>query len=360
MSRSEPALFRRFPALRERLVRYPLTDLPTPITRLSLPEFGSQGLFVKRDDRSCPLYGGNKPRKLEFLIGHALQLGSRRLVTSGGLGTHHGLATAILGREAGLETSLVLIYQPVTEDVRRSLELCAAWGAELVYGRNLAGGVLQSARVLARSAARGERPYLVWAGGSSARGNVGFVAAGLELAEQVNAGEIPEPSEVWAAVGSGGTLAGLALGLKLAGLATRVRGVVVTDILTPSPRSLTRSARSTLRLLRSVDATVPRVEIGPEDFALDSSQLGAGYGASTQAGDSALALAAKHEILLDPTYTAKCMAALCARVRQDGLPDGPVLFWNTFNSREVLSRAPADPVRASLSPRLRRLVGAPA
>ena len=357
MSTSEPALFRAFPALRGRLPRYSLTELPTPITRLALPELGGAALYVKRDDRSCPVYGGNKPRKLEFLIGRALQLGCRRLVTSGGLGTHHGLATTILGRVAGLETSLVLVYQPITDDVRRSLELCAAWGAELIYGRNLAGGVLQSARVLVASSLRGERPYLIWTGGSTVWGNLGLVGAGLELAEQVRAGELPEPSEIWLAVGSGGTMAGLVLGLRLAGLDARVRGVVVTDIMPPSASGLARQARATLRLLRRTDASIPAVELGPGDFELDTSQIGPGYGAASEDGESARAIAAQQDLRLDPTYTAKCLAALRARARRGGLSEGPVLFWNTFNSREVASCAPAEPVRASLSPRLRRLVG---
>jgi D-cysteine desulfhydrase len=179
------ALFRAFPGLRDALPRWPLLAGPTPVEPLALPGFVPGTLYVKRDERSAPGYGGNKPRKLEFLIGQALARGSRQLVTSGGLGTHHGLATAILGHSAGLRTSLILVHQPITAEVRESLQLAAAWGADLVYGRNVPGTAIQSLRVLTRSALRGDRPHLIWPGGSSARGNLGFVSAGLELGQQV-------------------------------------------------------------------------------------------------------------------------------------------------------------------------------
>jgi D-cysteine desulfhydrase len=322
----------------------------------ALEGFPEGSLFVKRDDRSCALYGGNKPRKLEFVIGRALERGSRRLVTSGGLGTNHGLATAILGRSVGMSTSLVLVDQPVTEEVRHSLRLSAAWGAEQVYGRNVAGAVVQSVRVLAASTLRGERPHLVPAGGSSSRGDLGFVSAGLELAEQVRAGELPEPAEVWVAVGTGGPAVGLVVGLKLAGLTTSVRGVLVTDILPPSPKSLARTARAVLRGLRKLDPEIPMHSIGPGDFPLDRDQLGAGYGAPTEAGISAVAAAAEQNIGLDPTYTGKCLAALHQCARRGALPTGPALFWNTLNSVDVAATAPVDPGRAVLPAPFQRLV----
>ena len=312
---------------------------------------------MKSDDRSCALYGGNKPRKLEFVIGHALARGSRHLVTSGGLGTHHGLATAILGRAAGLTTSLVLVYQPITEEVRESLGLAAAWGAEMVYGRNVPGAAIQSLRVLAASSLRGDRPYLVLAGGSSPRGDLGFVSAGLELGEQVRAGLLPEPAEIWVTVGTGGTAAGLVIGLKLAGLRTRLRGVLVTDILPPSPASLARAARAVLRLLRRMDPEIPMLRIGPEDFPLDRSQLGAGYGAPTEAGASAAAVAAEQGVRLDLTYTAKCLAALREAARCGTLATGPVVFWNTLSSIDVSGTAPLDPTQAVLPKAIARVIG---
>jgi D-cysteine desulfhydrase len=337
-SPAEPALFRRFPGLASRIPHHSFVPAATPVERVTLP--GSLALYVKRDDRSCPFYGGNKPRKLEYVIGEALARRARRLVTSGGLGTNHGLATTILGLRLGLATTLVLVDQPVTEEVRRSLRLFACYGAEVVYGRSVGGAVWRGSRALARAALRGERPFLVPTGGSSTSGILGFVSAGLELAEQVAAGELPEPALVFLPVGSGGSLAGLAVGLRLAGLATRPVGVLVNDILPPSPRSLARRARAVVRRLRRADPSFPPLDLGASDFELATGALGPGYGAATEAALEAQRLAAQVGLVLDTTYTAKCLAEVLARARADALPRAPILFWLTFNSIDVVAGAP--------------------
>lgn len=196
------ALFRRHPGLRGRLPHHPLLTGPTPVAPFPLD--GATDLWIKRDERSNPVYGGNKPRKLEFLIGHALARGSRRLLTTGGLGTNHGLATTLLAREAGLATTLVLVDQPVTDAVREQLRLYQGAGARLRYGGSVAGAVVQAAAELARATAAGERPLLVPTGGTSSRGNLGFVSAGFEIADQIAARVLPEPRRVFVPIGSGG------------------------------------------------------------------------------------------------------------------------------------------------------------
>jgi D-cysteine desulfhydrase len=342
---SDAPLFRAYPDLAGRIERVPFVKGPTPVEPFRLEGFADDSLFIKRDDRSCPLYGGNKARKLEFVLGAALARGTRRLVTTGGIGTHHGLATAILGREVGLSTTLVLVSQPVTPEVKELLQLQAAFGAEQLYGGNVPGAALQVLRVLLRSSLRGERPTLVPTGGSSARGNLGFVSAGFELAEQVRAGELPEPAEIFVPVGTGGTAAGLALGLKLAGLSSRVVGVLVTDILPPGPARLARAARASLRLLRSAGAHAPDLAIGADDLSLIGDQLGDGYGSATPAAREAQAAAARQGVRLETTYSAKCLAALRERAARGEVAGAgaPVLFWNTFNGIDVTRAAPRSP-----------------
>jgi D-cysteine desulfhydrase len=278
-------------------------------------------------------------------------------VTTGGLGTNHGLATTILGREAGLATVLVLVPQPVTDGVRRTLLLHAAYGARHVFGPNVAAAALHTLRVLAGAQLRGERPYLIPTGGSSARGDLGFVSAALELAEQVRAGLCEEPSELFVAVGSGGSLVGLVLGLRLAGLKTRVTGVLVTDILPPSPRRLARAARGSLGLLRSV-TPVPALELTPHDFALATRQVGPGYGASTPAAEAAVRAAAQRGLVLETTYTGKCLAEIVARAEERTLGPGPVLFWNSYNAVDVAARAPRQVTEADLPRSIQRLLAA--
>lgn len=359
MAAADLPLFRAFPALRGALPRRPLIDAPTPVEELGIEGIPPQRLYVKRDDVCAASYGGNKPRKLEFLIGAALARGSRRLVTVGATGSNHGLATTIHGGAAGLVTTLVLIDQPFTPDVREKLLLDAAYGAELVYGRNVAGAVLGVARVLARSTLRGERPTLIRAGGSSALGNVGFVSAAFELAAQIRAGALPEPVEIYVPVGTGGTHVGLQLGARLAGLRSKVVGVLVTDILPPTPARMLRAARATLRLLRRADASLPDLDLGAADFALVRDQLGPGYGAPTKAARAAIEASAAAGLRLDPTYTGKCLAAILARAASLTLASGPVLFWNTYNSVDLRPRAPR-PLDPELLPRtFRRLLESP-
>jgi D-cysteine desulfhydrase len=210
-------------------------------------------------------------------------------------------------------------------------------------------------RALAGATARGERPFLVATGGSSPRGQLGFVSAALELAEQVRAGALPEPAEIYVAVGTGGTLAGLVAGLALAGLRSRVVGVLVTDILPPTPAKLARMARASLRELRRALPGVPQPAVGERDFDFVRSQRGAGYGAATPAAREAVAAAAASGLRLETTYTGKCLAAVIERAREGRLR-GPALFWNSFNAVDPEQQAPAPLDPAALPPRFRRFL----
>lgn len=351
-----PALFEHHPGLAGRIPHRRFLGQPTPVEPLELPGLPRGRIFVKRDERSCPLYGGNKPRKLEFVIGEAVARGARRLLTTGGLGTHHGLATTILAREAGLDTTLVLVDQPLTDEVEESLLLFAAYGAELRYGRNVAGAARECLRVLARGVLRREATRLVPTGGSGATGNLGFVSAGYELAAQVRAGALPEPGTVYVAVGTGGTQAGLTVGLRLAGLRSPVVGVLATDILAPSSARIARAARATLAKLRRADPSIPDLPLHPADFPLLRDQLGPGYGAATDAAREAVAAAREAGLELETTYTAKCLAEILARGRSRALGSGPVLFWNTFGGVDAKARAPRPLDPAALPPALRRVL----
>jgi D-cysteine desulfhydrase len=327
------------------LPRFRLTDLPTPVRRLRALEceLGATSLWVKCDDRSGPLYGGNKPRKLEYLVAHALQRGRTGLLTTGGTGTHHGLATAIAAREAGLRAALVLLPQPVTAHVRESLLLLHAYGAELHLAESIAAVAGRVLILLARANLRGAPLELIPTGGSNARGTVGFVRAGLELAAQVQAGELPEPAAVFTALGSGGTAAGLLAGLRAGGLRSRVVAVLATHTLIPTERRLTRLARAALHELRAGGAQLPPVRFSPGDLEIVHDYLGAGYGIASAAGDAATLLARQTEAIdLEVTYTAKAFAAFAdaARTRRYG---EHLLFWNTFTSvdpRAGLDRLP--------------------
>ena len=321
--------------LRGRLPRVRLTQLPTRVHRLE--RLGGQlhvdRLWVKRDDESAALYGGNKPRKLEFLLGDALADGKRSVLTFGGIGTHHGLATAICARAVGLRAILALLKQPVTEHVRRCLLLDYAAGAEMHYAATVPLVTARALRICARELLRGELPYIIPTGGTSPLGTLGYVNAVFELQEQISKGELPEPDWIFVPMGSGGTVAGLVLGAKLAGLRSRVAAVLVTDIFPPSTDKLARLAARCLTLLRQCAADVPAVTVAAEDFTVIQGYVGPGYGAPTDPGRQARDLMEALEgIHLETTYTAKCLAGMIDAVRVPDYRSGTVLFWNTYSS----------------------------
>lgn len=315
--------------------RYPDADLPhiglgtspTPVRRLD-------GLGVDQDvwlkDESTfgdGGWGGNKVRKLEWIIPEAHRRKKKTLFTVGGIGTHWGLAAALYGREHGLHTVLGLVDQPIDDHVREQTERLDASGATIYRYPSVARLKLAAPMILARH----RMPYYLPAGGSSPVGSLGYVEVALEIADQVAAGELPEPATIVSAVGSGGTVAGLALGLRLAGLKTRVFGAVVNDSFRLDEVTTSRLATKTAELMRSRGADIGMIVIEPSDITATSRWMGDTYGATTAESASALALADRVAGLdLEPVYTAKALAA----VLDGGIP-GPILYLNTHGPRPM-------------------------
>lgn len=323
-----PRLHERFPALAEALPHLVLSERPTPVREL--PRLG---IWVKDDGAfGAGGWGGNKVRKLEWLIPDAKRRGRRSILTFGGLGTNWGLATALYAREHGLKTALALVDQPIDDHVRAQLARLEVSGARIHRTHTKARTVAMLPWLLARNARGGRPPYLLPAGGSSAVGALGYVEAALEISAQVEAGALPEPAHVVVPVGTGGTAAGLALGFQVAGLRTRVVGVVVNDQLRLDGRVIARLARRTAALLERRGARLRPLRLEPDMLDLTRDQIGAGYGHPTEAAESAAALAAEEGLALDPVYTAKTMAGLLALRAEDRLTD-PVLFVHTDGPR---------------------------
>jgi D-cysteine desulfhydrase len=240
--------------------------------------------------------------------------------------------SALYAREHGLATALALVDQPIDDHVRAQLARLEASGARIYRTRTKARTVAMLPWLLARNARGGRPPYLLPAGGSSPVGALGYVEAALEIAAQVEDGSLPEPAHVVVPVGTGGTAAGLALGFQIAGLRTRVVGVVVNDQLRLDAPVFVRLARRTAKLLERRGARLGPLQLGPEMLDLTRDQIGAGYGHPTEAATGATALAAEERLALDPVYTAKAMAGLLA-LRAEGRLDGPVLFVHTDGPR---------------------------
>lgn len=328
-------LHERFPELRASLPHVSLGTTPTPVR--ALPGLSDDAAPVWMKDEG-PFgdggWGGNKIRKLEWLLPDARRRGRRTILTVGGLGTNWGLAAALYARDQGLDTALALIDQPIDDHVRAQLERLRASGAALHFTHTKARTIATVPWLFARYSHRGRPPYFLPPGGSSPVGVLGYVEAALELAGQVRDGALPEPSHIVTAVGSGGTTAGLLLGLRLAGLRTRVVGVVVNDTLRLDAPALVKLARRSERLLRKRGAQLPALDLDVGDLDVVEGFLGPAYGHATPAGAQATALAAEREHLaLEPVYTAKAMAALLAMNAQGRFGDGPVLYLHTDGPR---------------------------
>jgi D-cysteine desulfhydrase len=330
-------LHERFPALRDTIPHARLADPPSPVRRLRALATGpGPDVWVKDDGAYGAPHGGNKVRKLEWIIPDVEARDRRTVVTVGGLATNHGLATAVWGRTRGLRTALALVDQPVDDHVREQVERIRRSGAHVYRTRGKYRTYLAAPWILLRHTdLRARRPpYFLPVGGSSPLGCLGYVEAGLELAGQVAREELPEPAQVVVALGSGGTAAGLAAGLRIAGLRTRVVGIVVNDRTPVDARTVARLANRTLALMRRRGADPGVQPIAPADLSSERAWLGRGYGHRTPEAEHARDLARRREgLLLDPVYTAKAMAALIA-LRERGAFDGPVLFWNTYGAPE--------------------------
>jgi D-cysteine desulfhydrase len=324
-----PLLHDRFPALRATLPHVALGAGPTPVRPLrAIAE-----AWCKEDGRYGDPYGGNKVRKLEWVLADARRRGSRTVLTIGALATNHGLATAIYARRLGLATALVLVDQPLDDHVRAQLERLRASGATLHLTHSTPRTVAALPFLLLRHTDLRTRrlPYLLPVGGSSPLGILGYVEAGLELGAQVADGTLPEPAHVVVPVGSGGTLAGLALGLRLAGLRSRAVGVVVNDRMRLDAGRTARLAGRAAELLRRRGAALPSSTlVRPDDVLLTREWLGDGYGHPTAEGAGAARLLRDADgLALDPVYGAKAMAGLLGLARRGDLAGGPVLFVAT-------------------------------
>lgn len=312
----------------------PLGSAPTSVRRLDPALVGSAEVWLKAESEyGDGGWGGNKVRKLGWIIPEVLRRGKRTMFTVGGIGTHWGLAAALYGREHGLRTILGLVDQPEDDHVREQLARLRASGAELHRLPTPARLRLAAPGILARAVVRDRQlPMYLPAGGSSPFGALAYVDTAYEIAAQVASGALPAPATVVTAVGSGGTAAGLALGFRLAGLDTRVFGVVVNDMLPLGAPVVARLANRTADLLRARGATFEVPAVRPEDMSMRDDWLGTAYGDPTPASTAAVAEAAMHGLLLEPVYTGKALAAVRDLTPSRALTE-PILWLNTHGPR---------------------------
>ncbi len=300
--------------------RVVLGDAPTPVRDAGVLR---PGLWIKDEGAIHREYGGNKVRKLEFLLHGA----GERVVTMGAAGSHHVLATAVHASRLGHRVEAMAFPRPETPHARQVLRAATA-RATLHVARDYEE-VMQSFERLAVGATSFP------AGGSSPLGTLGWVLAGLELAEQVSRGELPEPRRVYCPLGTAGTVLGAAIGLRLGGLRSRVVAVRVVPAEWLTREKIAALADEVLGLLglRGVSANDLAIEF-------DDARLGAGYGEPTAEGIEAIARGAEAGLRLEPTYTGKTVAAAL----EADASHGPDLYWQTH------STVPLEPLLAEAPP----------
>jgi 1-aminocyclopropane-1-carboxylate deaminase/D-cysteine desulfhydrase-like pyridoxal-dependent ACC family enzyme len=329
-------LFEDYPRLQDELPHVNLGRFPTSVQKLDRlgEEVGVHQLYIKRDDLSGELYGGNKVRKLEFLLGDALRAQVKEVVALGYAGSNHALATAVYANQLGLRSISMLMPQPNARYVARNLLMSHNSRAELHHVRNLWLMYPATFYQLARHRAKtGRFPRLIAVGGSSPLGTLGYVNAAFELKRQIEEGELPEPARIYVAAGTMGTAVGLMLGIQTAGLRSQVIPVRVTSESFVNPTKAVRLFDQTNSLLRSAEPSFPRFELSEGEVGIRHGFIGQGYAHFTEEGMRAVRLMKECEgIKLEGTYTGKTLASLIEDASRQDLSHEVVLFWNTYNS----------------------------
>lgn len=330
------------------LPRVSLATLPTPLQEAArLREaLGGPGrcprILIKRDDLTGLALGGNKARKLEFLIADALAQRATVVVTTGAVQSNHARMTAAAARVAGLDVALVLTADSDAPPLQGNLLLDRILGATIHYvplpaDPKLATSDLEDAKVaevVAGLRTRGERPYVIPVGGSSGVGALGYLAGTGEIVAQLQSMR-EVPSRLYFASGSRGTQAGLTLGAKVHAAPYAVCGVAVSGGESFKRERALRIANEAA-MLAGIDE-----RITPDDLVTDQDYIGDGYGLPTPGCLEAIRLLARCEgILLDPVYTAKAMAGLIDHVRRGLLdPASSVVFLHTGGTPALFAHA---------------------
>ena len=301
----------------------PFAPAPSPVeelTQLRAALRAAPRLFVKRDDALAFAFGGNKVRKLRFIAARAQSCGADTLITTGGVQSNHARVTAAAAAKLGMKCILVANGTRQERPTANAL-LDTLLGAEMRYvqSRDERAAAMEAAADQVRQA--GGIPFIIPLGASTPLGAAGFVDAISELA-----GQMDPPDVIVHATSSGGTQAGLVAGCSLAGWPARVIGISADE----SSAVLEQDVRGLLGGVAELLGFAPQ-RFDSAMVTVDDRYVGGGYGVPTPESREAIELTARTEALfLDPTYTAKAMAGLIARIRRrDFDAQTTVLFWHT-------------------------------
>lgn len=321
----------------DEIPRVTLTHLPTPLEeapRLGA-RLGLKRLLVKRDDCTSLTLGGNKARKLEYLMADALAEYCDVVLTDGGPQSNHARMTAGATRKVGIDRCILFLGGPRFEHFYGNLLLDLILGAEVKLMPDATVNEMEEAMQQEAERLRkyGHNPYVIPIGGSTSLSILGYVRAMRELAEQLQElGEDKAPY-IFLAVGSAGTISGCALGVRLFMPEAKLIGISVSRKSKPLRETSADLANGAARLIE-VNETFT-----PEDFTIADDYYGERYGIPTDMGNAAILTAARTEgLILDPVYTGKAMSGLID-MAQRGLidVDRTVVFIHTGGSPALMA-----------------------
>jgi 1-aminocyclopropane-1-carboxylate deaminase/D-cysteine desulfhydrase-like pyridoxal-dependent ACC family enzyme len=332
-------LFEKYPKLQEKIKHISLASLPTPVYHAQKMEktLGIKNLFIKRDDLCFingeeDVYwpGGNKIRKLEFLLADAIDKSFENVITVGGAGSNHALSTAVGCKKLGLNCKLMLSPQLRTSYARRNLLLDRYFGAEIFYF-----DTAKDRNEVVEKIKEEQSSYFIPVGGSNEIGCLGYLNAVFELYDQIKQEKIQEPDVIYVTAGSAGTAAGILLGLKILKMEMKMETKFVVVPISGTCEGkltlITNLVEKTSSMLHNFDETFPVVIADEKDVDFNTPFLGVQYACVTPETADAIKMLYDYEnIKLDGTYAGKTFSALISDAFEKKISDKTVFFWNTF------------------------------
>lgn len=321
-------IFMAFPKLAKVMQPVHICDLPSPVEPLKNL---SKCAWIKRDDAIHPVYGGNKIRKFEFIASEIRDQQASHVYTFGGTGTNHGVATAVICQQLGVKASVITFDQPESNHVKQNQKAMKKFGSRVMNAGSIYWAL---AKFYLNPKRLNPRYYFLPAGGAAPIATFAYINAAFELKQQIARGDCPEPCEIYVAVGSSSTLAGLTLGCQLAGLKTKVIGIQVFNAHIGPIETCTESVSQkmmsqALAVIRREYPNVPK-ELPP--VYLDTRYFNPGYGVLTESTQRAIDKGETLGVKLEHTYSGKAFDAFlkaCEQAHQ------PILFWQTYNSQTL-------------------------
>ncbi len=328
-------LFEYYPSIQSHVPYISLGSFPTPVIRLdNLSKYLSvPSIWMKRDDISGVIYGGNKVRKLEFVFGKVIDRGYKKILAYGSIGSNFTIACCMYGKEINIPVDLVLYKTSLTDSVIHNYKLNQRLSGSMSIYSSISGVVYG---ILKRMVSSLNTYYLMPPGGSSPQSALGYINAMFELYDQIKNGEIPMPDYIFLPVGTGGTLIGLLIGKVILKIPVKIIGISVVDKILTSQTILKIQIYRVVRYFNRISGYNLSSDKVIKELNIDYNFLGRGYTYPTESGVNAIDLLKTHEgISLDTSYTGKAMAGMLYYIQSSIKPDSNVLFWNTLNSRII-------------------------